>query len=76
MSKRTYTLPTGAPTVSERRFKREWKRMQEVVQNAFGGRVFAHGPGALIGREGYESFDLPQWALNALLEYAEHADSE
>jgi hypothetical protein len=76
MSKRTYTLPDGKPTISERRFKREWKRMQDVIERVFGGRVIAHGPGALIAKEGSESFDLPQWALNGLLEYCEYADSE
>jgi len=75
MSDTDYPLPRGGTTKSERRFKREWKIMKDAIETAFGGTLIAHGPGALIAREGYGSFDLPQWALNALLDYVEQVES-
>lgn len=77
VERKTYPLPRGGSTNSERTFKREWRKMKEAFVTVFGEQAFliGHGPGALIGHhQNYTSFDLPQWALDALLDHVESLD--
>jgi hypothetical protein len=79
MSETMYPLPRGGITKSERRFKREWAQMRNAIESVFGGYVIGHGPGVLIGHEDRnvrETVDLPQWALNALLDYVDSVDDQ
>jgi hypothetical protein len=62
-----YKLPNGTATTSKRRYLSEWRKLNEAVGGALGGRVYGFAPGmAIVQLDGSGACTLPMWVVRKL----------